>query len=891
MQISRTNDYQRSISIPENRQEPLNNENNRTIFGERLCSIERGDLFPEILNIRLNSSEIKTHEADGFTETWEGNDKGLIWGKKEAKDKSWREEWIEQRNIPKQSNIFQISSSDSDDEYSDNNAIKLYKNRLRDEHKYEFTNSEKSGDEKNTSFGQLTGMDYKENRRWKEKWFRKGRRLFVRKCIQQLCENNLNILATWYEDSEFNSEMEGKNSKESEWRLVSMNKYGRRNLEQKEWREQKEFHEDFYTVIYQERDINNARGGYRYLIKKKKSHRDNSELTYSTYFEGYDEESVMGIDQIENLQKPFTNPLESDFMFKSEGETGIELNYPNVLEFRNECVEIDGNGNKSGRKYGVRNKIHWNEVWFENIDGSKEYDKWFQNDEKRWGERHGYSKASNENFKVKWEENKDPTGVDRSRYIEKSWEKVGDNNTWGESFFEKTEQIPTEMEKSKKVHIKKDHWYNNGLEIYRECYNEVLKYECQDNSEDTLPIELIRSGEKRGERISTDETWSEDWNELLKKQSESKQLVRIELNTNKWWTKRNEKWGENKSIKLKESEQIYNSENNSNEKDRESDFKKSNSYVEKTECWYKSELEEFTDTWEIEGINCKGHKKGIDNKQKEKYIEWEEDWNKDQEGNLNKNCCWKVQDERGLIEMWTEETQEKKGKTNSIKKGVKFDCVNRDEIIEKWSETFNDDGEGNSYTSKQGKSKDSWYYDKFGKSGSTGEQWAIKQGYDREGSWAEKWTESEHYKEAWKKGENCHGDKWEEEWKEDYKNKWKWAQKSGQNSLGDKWKEEWREEIDTRNHVSKKSASKKGRKMITGEEWGEEWGESYFGIGNEFMGEGGAPAEYLEKWTNKYAIDGKGNSWGSSWGDAWNWTSKVDSWGENWANGNVNEKW
>ncbi|OII74153.1 uncharacterized protein cubi_02955 [Cryptosporidium ubiquitum] len=884
MQFSKPQNFQCSISTAENEQKLLN-DNIRSTFGDSLYFFNYDDELKDDLNLTLSSGKKKTLENDEFTETWEGNDEGLIWGKKEAKDKSWKEEWIEQRNIPRDSNISQVSYSE--DESSSNIDFQAIKGELNEESNEEKDLSELKKLENcdKASLGQLIGVDYKKNRRWKEKWFRRGRKLFVRKFIQQLCENNLRVINVWFEDSEFNYEPINFDQNGSSWKLLRSNKYGKKILEQKEWKESSDFFNDYYIILYEERGISNETNNYPYFYsKKKKVYKDNSETIFSRYYKGCSGENKNSdIEVISSKYDISSDDLTIDELCLVNSVDGIEYS-----ESWKEYIEIDSYGNKKGRKYGNRDKTEWHEVWFEEVDGSKECDIWYENNEMQWGEKSGYSKSSNESFKVKWEEKKDKSGLKEEKHIEKNWEKVGEKNSWGEKFSEFVDQTSS----GKKVHLLKENWYNNGNEVFREKCDEESQFSNQD--QDELPVSILRSGEKRGERIATGETWSEDWSESLKKCQISKKIIRNKLFTDKWWTKKNgEKWGEKKTIKLK---QKFTCDEKLKILDKDSlglTQPNEHSYIENTESWYSSEFEEYSDNWESDGLSQHGYKKGIDRKHNNnRFIEWEEEWNKDNLEKFKKYCTWKLMDENGLIEIWTEDQlQDQSGKLTLYKMGKKYDLDNRTELIEEWEEKCNDDGNGNLYSIKQGKGKENWYMDEFGKSNHTGEQWVVKQGFDKEGSWSERWSERSDYKEALKKGENRYGDKWEEEWKEDFKNKWKWARKSGENNIGDKWKEEWREEIDTTNHVSKKNASKKGKKMISGEEWSEEWGELYYGLGNEFMGEGGVNAEYMEKWTNKYATDGSGNKWGNSWGDTWTWSTKVKSWGEKWENNYIKEKW
>ncbi|KAH8582512.1 AT hook motif-containing [Cryptosporidium sp. chipmunk genotype I] len=883
MQFSKSQSFRGSISTAENEQQ-LFNDNNRSIFGDRLYFFNYEDELKDDLNLTLNSGEKKTLENDDYIETWQGNDEGLIWGKKEARDKSWKEEWIEQRNIPKDSNMSQVSYSE--DELPKNNNFQSLRNELSEKGNEEedFSVSKKFENWNRASLGQLIGVDYRKNRRWKEKWFRRGRRLFVRKFVQQLCENNSRVLNVWFEDSEFNLDPINIEQNKSNWKLVRNNKYGKKISDQKEWKESNDFYNDYNIILYEERGVSSGSNNYPYYYsKRKKVYKDNSEIIYSKYYKGNNEKNETF--DIETITSRYN---ESDNLTLNELSLTNSVKDTKYSESWNECIEIDSYGNKKGRKYGSKDKTEWHEVWFEEIDGSKEYDIWYENGEMQWGEKMGYSKSNNESFKVKWEEKKKQGELRREKYIEKSWEKVGEQNSWGEKFSECVDQTSI----GKKVQLLKENWYNNGTEVFKEKFNEDSQF--NDRDEDELPILIFRSGEKRGERLATGETWSEDWNENLRKCEVNRKIIRTKLFTDKWWTKKSgEKWGEKKTIKLKQESSHDQELKILDKKDLDPILQNEHLYVENTESWYSSEFEEYSDTWETDGLNQHGYKKGIDRKQNNnRFIKWEEEWNKDHLKELKKKCTWELMDETGLIEVWTEDKfQDESGNFIVNKRGKKYNLDNRIEILEEWEETCNDDGNGNVYTKKQGKGRENWYLDEFGKSECTGEQWAVKQGFDNEGSWSERWSERSGYKEAWKKGENRYGDKWEEEWKEDFENKWKWARKSGENNIGDRWKEEWREEVDIASHISKKSASKKGKKMISGEEWSEEWGELYYGIGNEFMGDGGVYAEHMEKWANKYATDGSGNEWGNSWGDMWSWSTKVKSWGEKWENSHITEKW
>ncbi|KAL5367598.1 hypothetical protein CPHLJ_7g2820 [Cryptosporidium parvum] len=883
MQFSKFQSLRSSISTAENEQQ-LFNDNIRSTFGDRLYFSNYDDELKDELNLSLNSREKKTLENDEYIETWEGNDEGLLWGKKEARDKSWKEEWIEQRNIPKDSNISQMPYSE--DESPNNINFQCLKNELRENsNEQSLSLCEKFENCNRASLGQLIGVDYKKNRRWKEKWFRRGRKLFVRKFVQQLCENNSRVLKVWFEDSEFifDSINIYSNPNKLSWKLVRNNKYGKIISDQKEWKESNDFYDDYNIILYEERGISNGSNKYPYFYsKRKKVFKDNSEIIYSKYYKGYGgENETFDIEAISSGHS--SSNLTFDGLCPTNSVDDIKYS-----ESWSECIEIDSHGNKKGRKYGDKDNTELHEVWFEEIDGSKEYDIWYENDEIQWGEKIGYSKSNNESFKVKWENKKEQGGLKREKYIEKNWEKVGEQNSWGEKFTEVVDQTSL----GKKIQIVKENWYNNGAEVFREECNEESQF--NDLDEDKLPDLIIRRGEKRGERFATGETWSENWNESLKRSEINQKIIRTKLFTDKWWTKKNgEKWGEKKTIQLKLESNYDKDSKILDEKVVDSIPQNEHLYIENTESWYLSEFEEYSDTWETDGLNQHGYKKGIDRKHdNNRFIKWEEKWNKDHLKKLKKKCTWELMDDSGLIEVWTEDQfQDQSGNFIVNKRGRKYNLDNRTEVIEEWEEACNDDGNGNLYTKKQGKGRENWYLDEFGKSDYTGEQWAVKQGFDNEGSWSERWSERSGYKEAWKKGENRYGDKWEEEWKEDFENKWKWARKSGENNVGDLWKEEWREEIDTTNHISKKSASKKGKKMISGEEWSEEWGELYYGIGNESMGDGGIHAEYMEKWANKYATDGSGNEWGNSWGDMWNWSTKVKSWGEKWENSNITEKW
>lgn len=877
MQFSKSQSYSGSISTAEN-EEPSFNGNTRSTFGDRLYFFDNDEL-KDNLRLTLCSGEKKTLESDEFIETWEGNDEGLIWGKKEAKDKSWKEEWIEQRNIPKESNISQVSYTEDESQSNSNFHVR---GELAEDHEKKLSDNQSFENENRASLGQLIGVDYKKNRRWKEKWFRRGQKLFVRKFVQQLCENNSQVINVWFEDSEFNYDPINNDSNKSGWKLIRNNKYGKKISDQREWKESNYFHDNYCIILFEERGFSNGSNSCPYFYsKKRKVFKDNSEIIYSKYYKGYGGENENFEIDLDPKYDNFLDNISFDELYSANSTQNIKYS-----EFWEEFTKKDCYGNKKGTKHGNRENMDWCEVWFEEIDGSKEYDIWYSNSEIKWGEKHGYSKSSNENFSVKWEEKKNQSGSRERTHI-KNWEKVGERNSWGERFSESVSETST----GKKVKLYKKNWYNNGSEIFKEEYNEETQYNDQD--ENKLPTIILRSGEKRGEKLTTGDTWSEDWNESLKQCETSKKIIRTKLFTDKWWTKKSgEKWGEKKTLRLKK-EPINCEELNTKSKDK-LNLKQENevAYVENTEFWYSSEFEEYSDTWEINDINRHGYKKGIDKRHNNRFIEWEEEWSKDDTDKLNKNCTWKLMDEGGLIEVWSEDkVQDGSGKFTLKKKGKKYNLDSRNEVVEEWEETCNYDGNGNTYTIKEGKGKGNWYVDEFSKSDYTGEHWAVKRGYDEEGSWAEKWSERPDYKEAWKMGENRYGDKWEEEWKEDFKNRWKWARKSGENNNGDQWKEEWREEVDTTNHISKKNASKKGKKLISGEEWSEEWGELYYGIGNEFMGEGGTPAEHVEKWTNKYATDWYGNKWGSSWGDTWSWSTKVKSWGEKWENNHITEKW
>ncbi|KAJ1607504.1 hypothetical protein OJ253_2299 [Cryptosporidium canis] len=867
MQFSKPQSYYCSISTAESEQ--LFNDNSRSAFGDRLYFSDRDYELKDGLNLNNCSGEKRTIENDEFIETWEGDDNGLVWGKKEAKDKSWKEEWIEQRNIPRESNISQVSYTE--EELPNDSCLNFGFESNEEQH---ISEPKLFESENKASLGQLIGLDYIKNRRWKEKWFRRGRKLFVRKFVQQLCENNSRVINVWFEDSEFNYD-----SNKASWILVRNNKYGKKMSDKVEWRESNYFHDDYHTMAFEERGISSGSNSCPYFYsKRRRVFKDNTEIVYSKYYKGCD---VFEIDSDSSKDDNFSD----EFSFE---EMPMVSSIQNVKysECSKEFTKKDANGNKKGTKYGNRGEICWREVWFEQADGSTEYDIWYSNSEMQWGEKHGYSKSSNENFRIKWEEKAD--GSNERKYIEKNWEKVGEQNSWGEKLLESIENTS----EGKKVSLSKKNWYNNGCEIFEEEYTEETQFNSQD--QDTLPIIVLRNGEKRGERLTTGETWSENWNESLGQCSTSNKMKRTKLFTDKLWTKKNgEKWGEKKTVKLKQVPK-NNEELNLECEDKIDMISGGDDvYIESTEFWYFSELEEYTDIWETDGINRNGHKRGIDRKQNSnRYIEWEEEWSKDNTEKLRKNFTWKLKDEYGLIEFWTEDRiQDSSGKQIVKKKGKKYNIEIRNEVVHEWEETCNDDGDGNTYTIKKGKGGEHWYVDEFSSSEHTGEKWALKRGCDEEGSWAEKWSEKPDYKEAWKAGENRYGDKWEEEWKEDFKNRWKWAKKSGENNIGDQWREEWREEIDTTNHISRKTASKKGKKLISGEEWSEEWGESYYGIKNELMGEGGIPAEYIEKWTNKYATDGNGNKWGSFWGDTWNWSTKVKSWGEKWENSYITEKW
>ncbi|KAK6590533.1 hypothetical protein RS030_152345 [Cryptosporidium xiaoi] len=891
MRLSRVPTSNQPQSSTTEEQSLIYYDNARSRFGSRLVIDCRPPLNQDDITLKFVTDRIKgEQEYEDYTETWEGDDKGLIWGKKKAKDKSWEEEWIEQRNIPNGSIDSQVISEESHEDLIINVTNNIKQNNLSSESENHLGISNENSNK--ASLGQLSGIDYRKNKRWREKWFRRGNKLFVRKCVENLCENNVRVVSYSFEDSEFNLEsLEKENSYEVNWRLVQVNKYGKNNLNSKEWREHTVFDKDTCTIIYQEKgikpELNNRT--FSFVSKRKKSLVDATELVYNSYKSGDFSEEC---DSREMISSSKVSIEEEARVIKDNLERQLDSEENNFKynEIWKEYVEVDSYGNKSGKKRGIKNEMtEWYEVWFEKVDGTKETDRWFIDEEKQWGEKFGYSRSSNEKFSVTWEEveYKDHCKV---KTVRKNWEKVGENNTWGEQIVEKGS-------KNERVEFIKENWYNNGTEHFREEFYEEQIYNSQKYGEtnDQLPESVSRKGKKRSEGIFTGESWSEDWNENLVRINDTDELLRTYHYTNKQWTNKNgDQWGEKRTQSLKE---VASEENRLGLREKKQDssslFDDKYLYFESGETWNKSKHYESLDYWEKDGLQEKGNKRGIDLKNDEnKRVEWCEEWKKDETGKFDKNCCWEMCDSIGLIEIWQEkEVIEKSGRTNIFKCGTKYDSGDRSKIQQKWEEEYENDGEGNTHTIKSGKGVENWYLDEFGSSEEKGEKWAIKKGYNSEGKWEEKWSEKPYYKEAWKKGENFHGDKWEEEWKEDFKNKWKWAQKSGQNSIGDKWREEWREEIDEINSSSKKTAKKNGMKMHTGEEWSEEWGETYSGLGNEYMGCGGATAEFVEKWAKKFASDGAGNFWGDSWGDHWKWGSKTKSWGEKWRNNSIVEKW
>ncbi|KAH8741048.1 hypothetical protein FG386_001600 [Cryptosporidium ryanae] len=885
MRFSRLPNSNQSQSLIVEEQDLICDDNVRSKYGSRIATNDQPFSNQTDITLTLTTEKIKGEkEYEDYTETWEGDEQGLIWGKKEAKDKSWEEKWIEQRNIPDEFNSLQVEYTES----NNNLYITESKNVKKNISNFELGDNTEVGsiNEHRASLGQLSGIDYKKNKRWKEKWFRRGNKLFVRKYIEDLCENNVRVVNYRLEDSEFILEpLKKENSSETHWKLIQTNKYGKSNLDLKEWRENTVLDEDTCTTIYHEKgikpELNNR--PFSFICKRKKSLIEKTEIIYNSYRSGEFSEEANSFETTSKVQIEEEMRETRDYLEKQLGNEDKNSKYNEIWK---EYIEIDNNGNKKGKKRGIKNeKTEWCEVWSEGVDGTNETDRWFVEEEKQWGEKFGYSKSSNERFSVVWEEFecKDYTKV---KTVRKNWEKVGENNTWGETIIEKNF-------KNERIELVKENWYNNGSENFREEIHEDQRYSLQKyrNMNERIPEGIFRRGKKRGEGIFTGETWSEDWSENLCRTDEMNELLRTYHFTNKYWTDKNgDQWGEKRTQKLKVHEEDYGID--LEKENYLSHFGSKNMYFESGEAWSKSQHHEFFDYWEKDGLKQKGNKKGMDMRHDDKHVEWSEEWMKDEHGEFNKNYCWKMCDSNGPIEIWTEkELIEVSGRSNVFKCGTKYDTEDRNKVQQRWEEEYEDDGEGNTHAIKSGKGVENWYLDEFGSSKENGENWALKKGYNREGKWEEKWSEKPYYKEAWKKGENLNGDKWEEEWKEDFKNKWKWAQKSGENSIGDKWREEWREEIDEINNLSKKTAKKEGMKVHTGEEWSEEWGETYSGFGSEYMGHGDIAAEFVEKWTAKFASDGTGNFWGNSWGDHWKWGSKVKSWGEKWENDLIVEKW
>ncbi|EEA05275.1 uncharacterized protein CMU_022800 [Cryptosporidium muris RN66] len=855
--------YYASASIIEDQ-----NINSRYNFGSRLLhgdslqfsnSLNLNDIYPINISLTGNLGDRQVREYDDYIENWEGDENGLIWGSKESKDGSWNEQWIEQRRIPKSSHSNQISSSESDDS--------------------EDKQSDSNDRNNNTaSLGQLNGINYINHTRWTEKWFRKGRRMYIRKRIEKLCENNEEIKDVWYEDIECTICDQDKT------KLKKTNRYGKNSITGDEWRETIK-HEDNKIISYlEERNLTSDIPIHHFKITK-------------LYRDGSKEIQIRSNKRDINLRSTNKDSFKSQYSLSTTSSIESLNNDTYKSETSNsfweEHIKEDSNGKKEGRKSGTDSQgNNWYEVWFEEEDGTKENDRWYYNENHRWGEKYGYSKISNECYSVKWDI--DETGSSAIKCIEKSWDKPGENDSWGE-YIKEVVDYTDNLCSNKLKSTTKSHWYNNGNESYKEQFHE--KAEFDNEISEIVPISINRDGTKFGFRVSDNESWGEDWEENLTIDDDGN-MIRKFHSTDKWWANsQGEKWGEKRKLELKprindcSNEVTVSSSPDLCQHTIKNESIYSNSYIEYGENWHKTNQEDFIDKWEINGNTSKGYKTGCDKRGGEnRTILWEEEWN-ESTNERTENKKWTVYDQNGEVEVWGENfTSEVNGKKVRNKWIKRFNHTNREIVEQEITEKWEDDGKGNIKTLREGKGDNNWFSEQFGESLENSEKWAFKEGYDEQGTWIERWSERPGYKEAWKKGENCFGDRWEEEWKEDFYNKWKWAQKSGKNGVGDEWKEEWKEESNPDN-TSRKHASKYGKKLNTGEEWKEEWGEFYAGIGHENMGDGGAPAEYVEKWTNKYATDGNGNVWGNSWGNRWQWDSKIKSWGDIWINDKVLEKW